>query len=674
MPSVTETLLAWGVVPVAVTRFCPAPGVPTVGGTKNPDVAAVVDLAPDLVVMDREENRLEDAEAFSSAGLEVHATNVRSLADVAPTLAALGRAVGVAAGELVDLDALDVLEVPAPASVRAWIPIWRRPWMTISDATYGSSLLAAAGIANVYDGAGDTYPTHSLSDAAGRQPDVVLAPSEPYPFKERHRAQLETVAPVTFVDGQDLFWWGSRTPGALGRWRELAAQFGPPLDNRSGHDAGTTGRTTMSGPLQGVRVIELAGIGPGPFAGMMLSDMGAEVLRVDRAQSVRDNAPAPVHDVLARGRRSIGVDLKQPEGRETVLRLVERADALIEGFRPGVTERLGVGPDDCLARNPRLVYGRMTGWGQEGPYASTAGHDINYIALSGTLAMIGRAGEAPVPPLNLIGDFGGGGMLLAFGVVCGLLEASRSGQGQVIDAAMVDGAALLAAMMHGFRASGMWRDERGTNLLDTGAWYYEVYETADGGYISFGSLEPQFFPEMLRITGLADDVDGRGPVPEQNDRSTWPAMKERMADDRKTKTRDEWCELLEGTDACFAPVLSAGEAPDYPTTRHRHTFIEVAGVVQPAPAPRFSRTRRGGVRPAVRGRSAHGSGPGGLGVQRRRGGGAPGRWRRPLTLRYSRLTTGQVRVRVMPSIICRRLTIIRPNSSTEAASARTITS
>ncbi|HUJ65663.1 MAG TPA: CaiB/BaiF CoA-transferase family protein [Acidimicrobiales bacterium] len=345
----------------------------------------------------------------------------------------------------------------------------------------------------------------------------------------------------------------------------------------------------MAGPLQGYRIVELAGIGPGPFAGMMLSDMGAEVVRVDRAQSVREGAGAPVTDVLGRGRRSIGVDLKHPQGRETVLRLVEGADALIEGFRPGVTERLGVGPEACLARNPRLIYGRMTGWGQDGPYASTAGHDINYIALSGTLSMIGRAGESPVPPLNLIGDFGGGGMLLAFGVVCALLETSRSGRGQVIDAAMVDGAALLAAMIHGLRAAGMW-GERGTNLLDTGAWYYEVYETADGGHISFGSIEPQFVAEMLRITGLADDIDGRGPLPRQNDQSSWPAMKERVAALVKGKTRQEWCELLEGSDACFAPVLNADEAPNYAHNKQRGTFVDVAGVLQPAPAPRFSRT------------------------------------------------------------------------------------
>ena len=344
----------------------------------------------------------------------------------------------------------------------------------------------------------------------------------------------------------------------------------------------------MGGPLSGVRVIELAGIGPAPFAGMMLSDMGAEVLRVDRAQSVRDGATGrPSADVLGRGRQSVGVDLKHADGRETVLRLVEKADALIEGFRPGVTERLGLGPDDCRARNPKLVYGRMTGWGQAGPYASAAGHDINYIALSGTLDMIGRKGEAPVPPLNLVGDFGGGGMLLAFGVVCALLEAARSGQGQVIDAAMVDGAALLAGMIHGLRASGAW-GERGTNLLDTGAWFYEVYETADGRYISLGSIEPQFREEMVRLTGLAGD--GAGDLPSQQDQSTWPAMKERMAALIRTRTRDEWSGIMEGTDACFAPVLSAEEAAAHPHNVERATFVTSDGVLQPAPAPRFSRT------------------------------------------------------------------------------------
>lgn len=352
----------------------------------------------------------------------------------------------------------------------------------------------------------------------------------------------------------------------------------------------------MAGPLKGYRVVELAGIGPGPFAGMMLADMGAEVLRVDRAAGVRDGASPPLADVLGRGRRSVGVDLKQPDGREVVLRLVESADALIEGFRPGVTERLGLGPEDCTARNPRLVYGRMTGWGQDGPYANAAGHDINYIALSGTLGMIGRKGEAPVPPLNLVGDFGGGGMLLAFGIVCAMLEATRSGQGQVIDAAMVDGAALLAAMMHGFRTTGMWQ-ERGTNLLDTGAFFYEVYETADGRYVSLGSIEPQFYAQMAELTGL---TDGSGAAPEQNDRASWPSLKQRMAELIKTKTRDEWCELMEGTDACFAPVLEPGEAPSHPHNRHRGTFIDIEGVTQPGPAPRFSRTVPEVERPPAR--------------------------------------------------------------------------
>jgi alpha-methylacyl-CoA racemase len=338
----------------------------------------------------------------------------------------------------------------------------------------------------------------------------------------------------------------------------------------------------LTGPLRGVKIIELAGIGPAPFAGMMLADMGAEVLRVDRVEAVRSAARPPVTEVLGRGKRSVGVDLKHPEGRRAVLRLVEQADALIEGFRPGVTERLGMGPHECLACNPRLVYGRMTGWGQEGPYASMAGHDINYIALSGTLAMIGRAGEAPVPPLNLIGDFGGGGMLLAYGVVAALLETARSGQGQVIDAAMVDGAALLASMIHGLRALGVW-GERGTNLLDTGAWYYDVYETADGEYVSFGSLEPRFYEEMTRIVGLDDP-------PGQNDRAAWQAARERMRLLMKTRTRAEWTELLEGSDACFAPVLNPDEAARHPHNRQRATFTEVAGVIQPAPAPRFSRT------------------------------------------------------------------------------------
>ncbi|MDQ2727104.1 MAG: CoA transferase [Actinomycetota bacterium] len=345
----------------------------------------------------------------------------------------------------------------------------------------------------------------------------------------------------------------------------------------------------MAGPLQGHRIVELAGIGPGPFAGMMLADMGAEVVRIDRVRAVVAGSPIPAVDVLGRGRRSVGVDLKSDAGRETVLRLVERADGLIEGFRPGVTERLGLGPEDCAKRNRRLVYGRMTGWGQEGPYAPRAGHDINYIALSGTLSMIGQPGQPPIPPVNLIGDFGGGGMLLAFGMVCGMLEASRSGEGQVIDAAMVDGAALLAAMVWGFKSAGFW-GERGTNLLDGGAWYYGTYETEDGGYVSFGSLEPQFYAEMLRITGLDADVDGKGPVPKPGDRQSWPEMRERLAAIIRTKPRDAWCAVLEGTDACFAPVLTMDEAPKHPHMAQRETFVDVGGVTQPAPAPRLSRT------------------------------------------------------------------------------------
>jgi alpha-methylacyl-CoA racemase len=348
------------------------------------------------------------------------------------------------------------------------------------------------------------------------------------------------------------------------------------------------------GPLSGVKVIELAGIGPGPFCAMMLADMGADVIRVDRAQSVVGGDPAsPPADVLNRGRRSIGLDLKQPEGVDTLLNLVEQADALIEGFRPGVAERLGVGPDVCLERNPRLVFGRMTGWGQDGPYAQMAGHDINYIALAGALEPLGRADDRPVPPLNLVGDFGGGGMLLAFGVACALLEAKRSGKGQVVDAAMVDGAAVLMTMFHAFRAMGIWEDKRGSNLLDTGAYFYEVYETKDGKYVSIGSLERQFYDELLERLGLTDDPS----LPRQHDKTQWPGMKERFAEIFKTKTRDEWCELLEGSDACFAPVLSLSEAPEHPHNRHRATFVERNGVTQPAPAPRFSRTEAAIQRP-----------------------------------------------------------------------------
>ena len=340
------------------------------------------------------------------------------------------------------------------------------------------------------------------------------------------------------------------------------------------------------GPLVGVRVVEIAGIGPGPFCAMMLADMGADVIRVDRVSSVRGGDPsAPPADVLNRGRRSIGIDLKSDAGVETALKLADRADALVEGFRPGVAERLGIGPDECLARNPRLVYGRMTGWGQDGPYAQSAGHDINYISLAGALESMGRRGEAPVPPLNLVGDFGGGGMLLAFGLVCGIVEARASGQGQVVDAAMVDGAATLMTFFHGYRAMGIWNDERGTNLLDTGAHFYDVYQTSDGGFISLGSIEPQFYMELRERLELdGDEWD------DQMSRSGWPALKEKLAAIVATKTRDEWCEILEGTDVCFAPVLSMAEAPSHPHNVARGTFTEIAGVVQPRPAPRFSRS------------------------------------------------------------------------------------
>jgi alpha-methylacyl-CoA racemase len=339
------------------------------------------------------------------------------------------------------------------------------------------------------------------------------------------------------------------------------------------------------GPLDGVKVVEVAGIGPGPFAAMMLADMGADVVRVDRAASVERGFDPGWVEVLNRGRRSIGVDLKHPDGVEVVLRMVEQADALVEGFRPGVAERLGIGPDDCRARNPRLVYGRMTGWGQEGPYAGAAGHDINYIALAGALAHFGRAGGKPTPPMNIVGDFGGGGMLLAFGVVCGLLEARSSGRGQVVDAAMVDGSAVLMAMTWGLRAMGAFEERLGVNVLDTGAPFYDTYETADGKFVSLGSLEPQFYAELIERLGLSGED-----LPAQMDRDGWPMLRARLTALLKTKTRDEWCEVLEGSDACFAPVLTMTEAVQHPHIRARRTIVEDDGVPQPAPAPRFSRT------------------------------------------------------------------------------------
>jgi len=340
------------------------------------------------------------------------------------------------------------------------------------------------------------------------------------------------------------------------------------------------------GPLAGVKVVELAGIGPGPFCGMMLADMGATVIRVERASNVPAEMPAgSPPDVASRGKQSIGVDLKNPEGVETVLRLIEECDVLIEGFRPGVTERMGLGPQDCLARNPALVYGRMTGWGQEGPYALAAGHDINYIALSGVLSMMGRKDSGPVPPLNLVGDFGGGGMFLAFGVVSALVSARSTGQGQVVDAAMVDGAAVLAAMFSSMTATGMWKEERGSNMLDTGAHFYDVYECSDGEYVSIGSIEPQFYSILLEKLEL-DPQD----LPKQMSRDEWPALKVKIAGLFKAKTRDEWCEIMEHTDICFAPVLNWSEAPAHPHNVARSTFIDIDGLTQPAPAPRFSET------------------------------------------------------------------------------------
>jgi alpha-methylacyl-CoA racemase len=341
------------------------------------------------------------------------------------------------------------------------------------------------------------------------------------------------------------------------------------------------------GPLAGTVLLELAGIGPGPFAGMLLADMGATVIRIDRSQSVRPGSAGaePPKDASVRGRHRIGVDLKSAEGREVVMRLVEKADGLFEGFRPGVTERLGIGPDDCWKRNERLVYGRMTGWGQDGPYANAAGHDINYISLAGALEPMGRAGERPVPPLNLVGDFGGGGMFLAFGMVCALLEARTSGKGQVVDAAMVDGAASLMSMFYSMTAMGVWQPERGTNLLDTGAHFYDVYECKDGKYVSIGSIEPQFYAELRRLANLdAPDWDP------QMDRNAWPDLKGKMTQVFLAKTRDEWCALMEHTDVCFAPVLSIAEAPKHPHNVARKTFDDAHGFVQPSPAPRFSRT------------------------------------------------------------------------------------
>ena len=335
------------------------------------------------------------------------------------------------------------------------------------------------------------------------------------------------------------------------------------------------------GPLSGLKIVEFAGIGPGPFCGMLLSDLGADVIRIDRKGQGRGGSPA---DITARGRRSVALDLKQPASIEACLKLLESADGLIEGFRPGVMERLGLGPDVALARNPRLVYGRMTGWGQFGPYAKAAGHDMNYIAITGALDAIGTT-DKPVPPLNLVGDFGGGALYLAFGLLAGVIHARATGQGQTIDCAMSDGAASLMAMFYGFKAGGMWSEGRRSNLLDGGAHFYDTYQCSDGGWISIGSIEPQFYLLLLEKTGITDPQ-----FQHQMSRDEWPELRDKLAAVIRTKTRDEWCDLMDGTDVCFAPVLSMSEAPTHAHNAARETFVEVAGVVQPAPAPRFSAT------------------------------------------------------------------------------------
>ncbi len=349
------------------------------------------------------------------------------------------------------------------------------------------------------------------------------------------------------------------------------------------------------GPLSGVRVIEIASLAPAPFGCMILADLGADVLRVDRADRCRPPAPAPgapqapaPRDPLSRGRRSIGLNLKDPAAVDLLLRLTDAADVLVEGFRPGVAERLGFGPQACAERNPRLIFARMTGWGQDGPLAATAGHDIDYIAISGALSTVGRAGESPVPPVNLLGDFGGGGMLLALGILAALVERASSGRGQVVDAAMVDGSALLTSFIYGLRAAGSWQDKRGINLLDGGAPFYDTYATADGEYVAVGALEPQFYAALLAGLGLTD-----AGLPGQHDRAGWPVLRQRFAATFAGRTRAEWEQVFAGTDACVSPVLSLAEAPTHPHALAREGFVEVNGVTQPAPAPRFGRTAAG---------------------------------------------------------------------------------
>ncbi|GAC1574308.1 MAG: CaiB/BaiF CoA-transferase family protein [Candidatus Dormibacteria bacterium] len=353
------------------------------------------------------------------------------------------------------------------------------------------------------------------------------------------------------------------------------------------------------GPLAGIRIIEFAGIGPAPFCALVLSDMGAEVIRVGRTTEVGVGAATAgvgslTDGILGRGRRSLALDLKHPEGLATALHLITGADALLEGFRPGVMERLGIGPDMCLSLNPRLVYGRLTGWGQDGPYAQAAGHDLNYIALAGALAPIGRRDEPPVPPLNLVGDFAGGGLLLAMGMLAALLEAGRSGTGQVVDAAMVDGSAYLMMMMYELLGRGQWIEDRESNPNDGGAPFYNVYETADAQYVAIAAMEPRFYADLLQRIDLSEEA-----LPDQWDSSNWPAVRQRFAEVFRQKTRDEWSALLEHSDACFAPVLKMSEAVDHPHNVHRRMFVEVDGVTQPAPAPRFSRTPSGQPRAAA---------------------------------------------------------------------------
>lgn len=351
----------------------------------------------------------------------------------------------------------------------------------------------------------------------------------------------------------------------------------------------------MSGPLSGIRIVEFAGIGPGPFCGMMLADHGAEVIRIDRASGSRGGSqPVTSKDVLARGRKSIAINLKTAEGVALARKLAASADGIIEGFRPGVMERLGLGPEELLKDNPKLVYGRMTGWGQTGPYAPWAGHDINYIALAGALAHYGRAGGKPTPPINMVGDFGGGGMMLAYGMVAALLNVARGGEGQVIDCAMTDGTAVLMSMMHGMKNMGVWSEDLGVNMLDTGAHFYDTYETADGKFISIGSIEPQFYAELRKLAGLEEDTQ----FDAQHDRKQWGTLKDKLTVLFKSKTQGEWNALMEHTDVCYAPVLTMTEAAQHPHNVARGTFIEVGGDTQPAPAPRYSGTANAVPAPA----------------------------------------------------------------------------